>query len=119
MLLRQLRECAQKIGIFERRMSSAVGILSSLRKFRKAVAQLSLPFAALVAQEAIVEDHIEPAAQIRVEPPPVPAGESMFETMLHEIVGALVVASQQRASKAAQAGYVGFDQRGLLLDGIS
>src|SRR5271168_3751724 len=60
----------------------------------------------------MVQNRIEPATQVSVGTPLVPARERPFEAVLNEIVGALSVAAQQRVAVSAQAGDVCFEEFG-------
>src|SRR5215831_9414149 len=67
---------------------------------------LTTPF----GQKTVVDNRVDPASQIGLEPPPVPVGKRPFEAVLHEIVGMLQVAAQQCACEPPQPGNVHFEK---------
>src|SRR5437667_9343981 len=72
-----------------------------------------------VAEKLVIKDRIQPTAEISVGAAPAPARESAFKGVLHEIIGANTVATQQCKRKAAQSRNVSLDKRGLVWHCIS
>jgi hypothetical protein len=68
--------------------------------------------AAPVGNETMVEDRVEPTAQIPIRSALVPAGECPFEDVLYEIIGPLTVTAQQSVRVAAQSWDVRFEKFG-------
>jgi hypothetical protein len=70
------------------------------------------PLASPVGNEPMVEDGIDPTAQIPIGSALVPAGECPFEGVLYKIVGPLTVTAQQRVCVAAQSWDMRFEKLG-------
>jgi hypothetical protein len=69
-----------------------------------------------VADKTMVQDGVDPAAQVAATPPLMPARERALKAVLHQIVGSLAIPAKQAASKPTQPGNVRLKEFGLVSD---
>jgi hypothetical protein len=120
LLLGQCRKGAKQITVLERPILTPLNPRQlGLRDLDQCIRHATPPLADLIAEESIVKDRVQPAAQISFGPAQVPAGDRALDAVLHAIVGALTIAAQQGAGEPAQTGNVRFDQRGLISHGVT
>jgi hypothetical protein len=73
------------------------------------MAEIASP-ATPVGSEPMVQNRIDPSAQVSIDTALMPARERSFEAVLNEIVGTLSVTAQQRACVSTQSGDVRFEK---------
>jgi hypothetical protein len=113
LLLLQFRKTAQKITMSERPFLPALDTrLLGLQDFRQRSAPEIAPLAPSIGDKPMVQDRVDPTAQVAIATTLVPARERPFEAVLNQIVGALSVAAQQRICVSAQPGDVRFEEFG-------
>jgi hypothetical protein len=95
LLLRQSRKAAQKVAMGERPFLPALDTgLFGLQDLRQRSVPVVAPLTAPVGNKPVVENRVDPTAQIPIGSALVPARERPFETVLNEIVGALSITAQ-------------------------
>jgi hypothetical protein len=93
LIFRQFGKSPQEIAICEHSMLSTADVQIFLNHFGKHTIMPALSI--LLSDKTIVQDCIQPTAEISIRPALVPARQRSFETVLHEIVSAITVATQQ------------------------
>jgi hypothetical protein len=68
------------------------------------------PLATSVSNKPVIQNRVDPAAQIAIGAALVPASKRPFEAVLDKVVGALSVTAQQRVCVSAQSGDVRFEK---------
>jgi hypothetical protein len=95
LLLRQFCKATQKITMNERPFLPALDTrLLDLQDLRQRPAPEIAPLAPSISNKSMVQDRVNPTAEVPVGTALMPAGERPFEAILNQIVGTLSVTAQ-------------------------
>jgi hypothetical protein len=113
LLVRQFRETPKQISADKRPFLAAADAREiTLKECCRGVVRGMTPLATLVIEEMVVEDRIDPFAQLTVAVAMTPARKRSLEGVLHKIVGTVPIAAKQRTSEAAQPRNMRFNKSG-------